>query len=236
MTPSVKEYRYDRVDDAMRERYKDIFALTGPLPDRWMKVLFDKVLALILLLFLLPLLALVAVLYLVDIMFCPEDRGPLFSGYWGGSRGRKFMKYKFRSVKNSLIDKEKEKAGHVDAYPSGNRENLTRMGWFLKKYYLDEIPQICSVLSGYMSFVGPRALAWEHAWEERNVGNVTVDLLKAGIFSPTHVRKGTPDIHNIALEFDYVEKYMRLPSFALLLEDIRIILLGIKVVAEGGGY
>jgi len=236
MTYSVKEYRYDRPDDVVRERYKEVFALTSPLADRRVKVLFDKIMALILLLGLLPLLGLVAIMYLVDMFLYPEDRGTFLSGYYGASRGRKFMKYKIRTAKTALIDKELAGAGHVNAYPAGKRENLTRTGWILKKYYLDEIPQLCSILAGDMSFVGPRALAWEHAREEINRGNVTVKLVKAGIFSSTHVRKGTSEIHNVALDFDYIEKYMKLSSFALLLEDIRIILRGIKVIVEGGGY
>jgi lipopolysaccharide/colanic/teichoic acid biosynthesis glycosyltransferase len=231
-----EEYRYRQPDKTIRERYGKVFALTGPLEDRGLKVLFDKVLALVILVCLTPLLVIVTLIYFFDMLFFPDDRGPLFSGYYGASREEKFMKYKFRTVKNAFIDKELEKAGSVNAYPRGYMQNLTRTGWLMKKYYLDEIPQIWSVFMGDMSFVGPRALAWEHAKEEEARGNVTVKLLKAGLFSPTHVRKGTGDLHNISLDFGYVEQYMEWSSFALLLEDLRIIMRGIKVIIAGGGY
>ena len=67
-----------------------------------------------------------------------------------GRRKRNFTIYKFRSM---ISDAEK-RCGPVWANENDNR--ITRVGRFIRKFRIDEIPQLWNVLKGDMSFVGPR--------------------------------------------------------------------------------
>lgn len=79
-----------------------------------------------------------------------EDRGPIFYGQVRvGKDGRPFTIYKLRSMR---IDAEN--GGAVWALKNDDR--VTRMGRFLRKSRLDEVPQLFNVLRGDMSLVGPR--------------------------------------------------------------------------------
>lgn len=68
-----------------------------------------------------------------------------------GKGGKPFYIYKFRSMK---VDAEKDGpqlSAHVE-----DEDRLTRIGHFIRKHHLDELPQFWNVLKGDMSFIGPR--------------------------------------------------------------------------------
>jgi lipopolysaccharide/colanic/teichoic acid biosynthesis glycosyltransferase len=76
--------------------------------------------------------------------------GPIFyRGIRSGLHGKPFRIYKFRSM---VVDAEKL-GGHSTAL---NDPRLSPIGKFLRKYKLDELPQLFNILLGHMSFVGPR--------------------------------------------------------------------------------
>jgi len=68
-----------------------------------------------------------------------------------GRGGEPYNIYKFRTMKNSA-DMEKEAL-----VTSLNDARITRLGKFLRKVHLDELPQVINVLKGEMSWVGPRS-------------------------------------------------------------------------------
>jgi len=108
------------------------------------KRIFDLFFTLIGLPFLLPFLAIIA------LMIKLEDGGPVFFiqrriGY----KGKPFYMWKFRTM---VIDAEKKGS----LITVGNDPRITRVGYFLRKYKLDEFPQLLNVLKGEMSLVGPR--------------------------------------------------------------------------------
>ncbi len=96
-----------------------------------------------------------------------DSRGPIFADtpMRVGENGRLFRMYKFRSmVKNAhdiLLSDPKYKKFYDEYKKSGyklkNDPRITRIGKFLRKYSIDEIPQFLNVLRGEMSIVGPRA-------------------------------------------------------------------------------
>lgn len=108
------------------------------------KRLFDTFLSAIGLLVLSPLLAYIAW------RIRREDDGPVFfRGVRSGLHGKPFRIFKFRSM---VIDAEKLGASST----SGNDPRITNIGIMLRRYKLDELPQLINVLRGDMSLVGPR--------------------------------------------------------------------------------
>jgi undecaprenyl phosphate N,N'-diacetylbacillosamine 1-phosphate transferase len=114
----------------------------------FIKSIWDKVLALLLICLFLPLMTLTAFL-----VFFKIGRPILFKQVRPGLKEQLFSIYKFRSMTN-----EKNKDGEF--LPDDKR--LTSLGSFLRKTSLDELPQLFNVLKGEMSFVGPRPLLVEY--------------------------------------------------------------------------
>ena len=224
------------LDQILRQKYKHIFSLKKSLKERPCKFLFDKIFSVIVIIFTSPIFIAIIISYIINGFVNPKDRGSIFTPYIASDRGRKFKKYKFRLVKESLIDQELRKEYDINAYASEwNKENLTYVGRFLKRYYLDELPQILNILIGDISFVGTRPLAWRDYQRDIAKGNVSRKILKAGLFSQTHVQKGTPEFNNLELEYDYIEKYMKFPVFLLLWLDCKIMARGIAMIFKGKG-
>ena len=114
------------------------------------KRVLDIVLAGAVLLFLSPLLILIACAISV------ESRGPvLFRQKRGGLNGAPFVILKFRSME---CDEPETSVSHA----SRNDTRVTRVGTFLRRSSLDELPQLINVLKGEMSLVGPRPHAVVH--------------------------------------------------------------------------
>jgi undecaprenyl phosphate N,N'-diacetylbacillosamine 1-phosphate transferase len=113
-----------------------------------LKILFDKLLALILLILFLPVYIIISILILIKM-----GRPILFRQKRPGLNGEIFAIYKFRTMTN-----EKDKNGEL--LPDEKR--LVGIGRFIRSTSLDELPQIFNVLKGEMSFVGPRPLLIEY--------------------------------------------------------------------------
>jgi putative colanic acid biosysnthesis UDP-glucose lipid carrier transferase len=120
-------------------------------PQMWPKLLFDRCFAAAALAALSPLLVGIA------IAVKATSRGPvLFTQHRKGADGRPFRIYKFRSMALHA-----ESAGHV-TQARRNDPRVTKVGAFLRRTSLDELPQFLNVLLGQMSVVGPRPHALEH--------------------------------------------------------------------------
>lgn len=122
----------------------------------WIKRSFDLVGSAILLVLLSPIFLAVALLVKL------EDRGPiLFSQTRIGRFGRLFQMYKFRSMCPNAEEKLREilpQNAHKDGITFKMKDDprLTRVGKWIRRYSLDELPQLVNVLKGDMSLVGPR--------------------------------------------------------------------------------
>lgn len=108
------------------------------------KRLFDFTVSFVALVILLP------VFLLLAMMIRSESAGPvLYLQERVGKNGRLFRLWKFRTMHTD--------ADKLQAITVGKRDpRITRVGTFLRKYKLDELPQLVNVLMGEMSFVGPR--------------------------------------------------------------------------------
>ena len=115
---------------------------------RCLKRILDLLLSLCGLLVLWPLFLVIAAAIKID------DPGPVFfSQKRVGLHKRYFQLYKFRSMKVSTPDVPTHLLEHPEQY-------ISKVGGFLRKYSLDELPQIINILLGQMAIIGPRPALW----------------------------------------------------------------------------
>ena len=152
------------------------------------KRMMDFVIAFILLMFLSPLMLLVAVIIFIyspgPIFFKQERVGARRQSHGGRSTWKRvnFQCYKFRTMKidadpsvhqayvKALIENDEAQMAALQGAPTQPRKlvndtRIIRPGKFLRKLSLDELPQLWNVLEGHMSIVGPRPHALIHDYE-----------------------------------------------------------------------
>jgi len=236
MEPS-QAFPYQPPSAEIKEKYKYIFELNEPLPPRFLKTVFDKIIAFTLLLISAPLLLLIKVSYIIEGWLIPENAGPMFFYYWAISGGKKIPKYKIRLVKQKFIEPRGAMRHDWIAFSAEwNSDSRTITGEFVKKFYLDELPQFWSVLKGDMSIVGPRPISIMHYERDMAQGNVTRYLLRGGLLGLGHINKGTSEMGNPIYEYEYIDSYIRHSSYRLLMLDLFIIWKGVLVIIRGGGH
>jgi lipopolysaccharide/colanic/teichoic acid biosynthesis glycosyltransferase len=236
ITEPKEAFLYKAPDIETKEKYGEIFDIKQPIRTPLLKVLFDIILASFILLACLPIIVLLFLAYKIEGLILPENKGPLFFYYNAVSKGKIFKKYKIRLIKEKYIDKELQAKGDWHAYSQEwTPESRTYVGRFVKKFYLDEIPQFWCVLKGDMSIVGPRPLAVHHYERDLEQGNVTRFLIKGGLLGLGHINKGTPEMGNPIYEYEYIYRYIHKSSISLLILDLKIIWKGIIVILKGKG-
>lgn len=183
------------------------------------------------------LIALSLVLLVVAVVIKLSDRGPVFFRHERvGLGGRSFRVWKFRSMSigaEKKIDEVKAATGQAASvfYKSTNDPRITRIGRFIRKTSIDELPQLFNVLAGQMSIVGPRPLV---PGEGAEIGNFVERrmLVRPGITGLWQV-SGRSDVsaeERIRLDFYYVENWS-------VANDLLIIAKTVKtVLAKSGAY
>lgn len=163
-----------------------------------------------------------------------ESRGPaLFRQVRIGCDGTPFVMYKFRSMCHDAETRLSELAGHNEldgpVFKMRNDPRITRVGRVLRRFSLDELPQLVNVLKGEMSLVGPRpALPQEVArYTERDRRRLRV---KPGLTGTWQVsgRSALPYRRWIELDLAYITNWS-------LRNDLRICLQTVKAVIKGTG-
>lgn len=160
--------------------------------------------------------------------------GPVFYCQWRvGKRGRLFKMYKFRTM---VVDAE-QKHHEVMGKPNGlhkleNDPRVTFIGKWLRKYSLDELPQLFNVLRGEMSLVGPRPWALYDALRLGEQGKARLNALP-GITGAWQVggRSNLLDLEAVTKwDLEYLAGWS-------LIQDLRILLMTIpKVISGFGAY
>ncbi len=118
-----------------------------------LKRVLDVVFAIVILLLSFPILAVIAVLVRLD-----SPGGAIFRQVRLGRGGRPFTMLKFRTMR---AYSEHEGSG---VYSGERDDRVTRVGRFLRRTSLDELPQLWNILRGDMSFIGPRPPLTYHPW------------------------------------------------------------------------
>lgn len=204
----------------------------GPLGlrDRAMKRLFDMAFAGSAIFALSPLLLAVALAVKL------QDGGPVFFTQRRMGRGNRFFDmYKFRSMTQTMGDA----TGSVSA--SKDDKRITRVGRFIRRTSIDELPQLFNVLLGDMSLVGPRphatgSLAGDKLFWEVDSRYWQRHSLKPGLSGLAQVRgfRGATDhesdlVNRLQADLEYLEGWT-------IMRDIQIIALTIRVLVHDRAF
>jgi sugar transferase (PEP-CTERM system associated) len=191
---------------------------------RFFKRSVDLCLALLLIVMLSPLLLLVAVLIKLD------SKGSIFfSQERVGENRRPYLVHKFRS----MVDDAEKECGPV--WAQCNDPRVTRVGKFIRKWRIDEFPQIFNVIKGEMSFVGPRP---ERAFFVKDLEKVIPYFgerfsVKPGITGWAQVNYSYGDsVEDAKEKLNYDLFYIKNMS---ILMDLMVIMRTVKTVLFGEG-
>jgi lipopolysaccharide/colanic/teichoic acid biosynthesis glycosyltransferase len=201
-------------------------SLSGRSAQLFLKRVFDVFIATMLLIALSPLLLAIAV-----VIRLTSGTPILYEWRVIGQGGRPFIGYKFRTMvvnadqlKNELMRRNEMNGG--PAFKIKDDPRITPIGRFLRKYSLDELPQLWSVLHGEMSMVGPRpplVSEYEHFadWQKRKVS------VKPGMTSLWHIRgKPTEWSDWLRLDFEYIDHWSLWLDFKILWQTFIVVITG----------
>ena len=183
---------------------------------------------------------------LIALLIKFDAKGPAFYAQERvGMDGRIFVVYKFRTMRvdaDSEIHREYQRkfiAGHAEAnvgdaeepaYKLRDDPRITRVGRLLRRFSLDEVPQLFNVLRGDMSIVGPRPpIPYEvEAYELRHRKRLDMKPGLTGLWQVSG-RNRLPFEEMVKLDLFYIENWS-------LLFDLKIILRTVLVMLRGDGY
>jgi Undecaprenyl-phosphate glucose phosphotransferase len=192
--------------------------------DSWLKRVFDIVAAATALVMLSPVMAIVSLAIVI------ESRGPiLFRQPRNGFNGGVFELLKFRSMYAEHADV------HADQQTAKRDQRVTRVGRFIRRTSLDELPQLFNVLKGHMSIVGPRPHALKTSAEGKLLADAVSDYasrhrVKPGITGWAQVNglRGELDsIHKLRQRVQYDMEYIENWSIGF---DVHIVLRTIRLM------
>lgn len=192
------------------------------------KRLIDLFIALTALVALSPVLAIIAAFIKLD------SRGPVFySAPRAGRKGQLFRCFKFRTMVSNADDLKqdlRERNQRAGPFFKISRDpRITRIGRYLRRYSLDELPQLWNVVIGEMSLVGPRPHPLDDmaGYEIEHLARLDATPGITGLWQITARRD--PSFHR-GMELD--REYIRTWSLAL---DARILLKTLRAVVTGSG-
>ncbi len=206
-----------------------------PLPMPAVKLLLDKSLSLILMVITSPLWLLISLAIATEGLLSPANREGLWHTETRVSAGRPFSLVKFRILKPGA--EAQIKAGAAPKAVENDPGNLTRVGSLLKKVGLDELPQLLNILSGSMTFVGPRPKPVAEYEIEIKRGRTFRARLRAGLTGPVQVMKGTKRTEEDQVQADvaYEELLQNASSPRIIWFDVKILLQTILVMLRATG-
>lgn len=200
--------------------------------NQWLKVVFDYIVTLLAM----PIFGMALLLFSLAIRL--DSPGPvIFSQRRLGKDGREFQCYKFRTMflnNEEILEeclKDEEKCSQWQEFKKikGKDPRITRVGRFLRKTSLDELPQLFNILKGEMSLVGPRPYLPHELEEMQGMEGVILEA-KPGLTGLWQVsgRNRLSFAKRLRLDMWYVRNWS-------LWIDIVMILKTIKVVVRGDG-
>jgi putative colanic acid biosynthesis UDP-glucose lipid carrier transferase len=180
------------------------------------------------------LIVLMPLLVIVSIWIKLDSKGPIFfmQNRWGNG-AQPFQIYKFRSMTQATSNAAS--AGEAIVQTTQNDARVTKVGAFIRKTSIDELPQLLNILKGDMSIVGPRPHAAGHNKQYRGLvkGYMLRHKVKPGLtgWAQIHGFRGETDtIDKMEKRVEYDLEYLR--NWTPML-DIYVILRTVKLVVTG---
>ena len=192
--------------------------------DRFFKVMLDYTVAIPILLLLSPFLALIALMIKID------SRGSIiYRRRVMGLNRSQFDALKFRTMRtdgDEILSKHPElKTELEDKQKLKNDPRITNIGRFLRKYSMDELPQLFNILRGEMSLVGPRMIS-PPEMEKYNQWGINLLTVKPGITGLWQV-SGRSDVtyeERVRLDMYYIRNWTIWLDLYLLLQTLPAVL------------
>lgn len=214
----MKFLEAEKVDEKTAERLEKL--IEKSYYSYWRKKrIFDVSVTVIILIFLI-----IPILITALVVFIDDPKGsPFYKQVRIGRHGKPFNMYKFRSM---YVDAEKRKKDLMDSnemdgpvFKMKNDPRITRVGRFIRKYSIDEIPQLFNVLVGNMSIVGPRPALPEEVEKYSDYNKLRL-VVTPGITCTWQIM---PDKNDIPYE-KWLEMDLEYIETRTTLKDIKIIL------------
>lgn len=198
----------------------------GGLPG-FTKRAFDLLVAALLTILLLPVFLVIAIAIKLD------SRGSIFFKQQRiGHRGHEFKLYKFRSMVEEAefmiedLKEANEASGHI--FKLKNDPRVTKVGRILRRYSLDELPQLINVIQGKMSLVGPRPplpmeVANYNAWENQRLG------ARPGMTGYWQIKGRAKDLFDfsdvVKMDLFYIENWSITLDLYILWKTLKVVVL-----------
>jgi lipopolysaccharide/colanic/teichoic acid biosynthesis glycosyltransferase len=169
----------------------------------------------------------------IAILIKAEDGGPVFHRRRVVGKKGEFDLFKFRSMcvnADTVLQNNPELLAEFQKnYKLVNDPRVTRTGRFLRKTSLDELPQLCNVIVGQMSLVGPRSITHEELDKYGQMRHLLLTV-KPGMsgYWQTEGRQKVSYQERVNMDIRYVQNWT-------LLWDLRILLKTPQVVLKGEG-
>ncbi|MHC1759612.1 MAG: sugar transferase [Negativicutes bacterium] len=169
-------------------------------------------------------LALSPVLLAVALIIKWESRGPaIYTQQRVGQFGRLFTIYKFRTMQTGMPDLPSDKVGADDP-------RFTRSGKCLRRFSIDEFPQLWNIIKGDMVFIGPRPALYNQEQLNEMRHERGIHALKPGITGWAQVNGR--DAISLSVKVDFDEYYMKHQDWRL---NLRILWMTFFKTAAGDG-
>jgi exopolysaccharide biosynthesis polyprenyl glycosylphosphotransferase len=224
-------FGFEPDDPLVFEKFGSIPVLTlrqerMPVFSLFLKRVVDTVTAAVALVFTAPLLTIIALVIKLE-----SPGSVLYQAQRVGLKGRHFRCYKFRTMSTGA-DKLKERLRAQNErqgpfFKMADDPRITRAGRFLRRYSLDELPQLWNVVRGEMSLVGPRPHPLDD-FERYDLGDLQRLDVPPGLTRLWQVtaRRDPSFERGLALDLEYIRSWTLWRDFQILYKTVSVVLHG----------
>jgi lipopolysaccharide/colanic/teichoic acid biosynthesis glycosyltransferase len=200
------------------------------------KRLFDIMFSVVAIVITLPLTVLILIVIFIEHMFQGKIFTSLLYKEIRISQGQPFDLIKFNIFKPKVIEGMRSRGEFIytkklehDGY------SLTPVGKILQMTYLDELPQLFSILKGELSLIGPRPVNLEVYQKMLTKGVYSKTIMTCGLTGNFQAAKGMTKKTDIELDNEYIDYFLNNSSYKIFLFDMKIILRTLKVLFKAEG-